>query len=359
MNFFAAQDKARRNTTRLVVFFLMAIASLIILSNIVILLALGFVNPEYLAADDFFAQFDWTQFAMVSVGIASVILIGTVYKLVQLSGGGRSVAEMMGGKLIPQDTYDYDEKKLINVVTEMSIASGTPVPAVYVMEHEQGINAFAAGYTQKDAVVAVTRGTLETLTRDELQGVIAHEFSHIFNGDMRLNIRLIGILHGILIIGIVGYYVLRAAPRSRSSRGNGAAPLALLGLGLMVVGYSGTFFGNLIKSAVSRQREYLADASAVQFTRNPEGIAGALKKIGGNSYGSRVNAAAAEEISHTFFGEAVGHFMNFMMATHPPLEKRIRRIDPGWDGDYITPQKIERSQQRSVPQIFIDKPSRG
>lgn len=344
MNFFAAQDRARKHTTLLVVFFLLAVASLIIMSNAVILVALGYINPEYFAADEFFAQFDWHMFGMISVAIASVILIGTLYKLLQLSQGGPAVAEMMGAKLIPPDTYDYDEKKLINVVTEMAIASGTPVPPVYVMQHENGLNAFAAGYSQRDAIVAVTRGTLESLTRDELQGVIAHEFSHIFNGDMRLNIRLIGILHGILVIGIIGYYLLRLAPRSRNSKGGGAAPIAALGLGLMVVGYAGTFFGNLIKAAVSRQREYLADASAVQFTRNPDGIASALKKIGGSTYGSRIYSADAEEISHAWFSEGVSHFMNFMMATHPPLEKRIRSIDPNWDGNYIAPEKIQRSR---------------
>jgi Zn-dependent protease with chaperone function len=339
MNFFAAQDQARKSTARLVLLFLLAVASLIFMSNVVVLVALGFINPEYFAEDDFLAQFDWYMFGMISVAIAVVILVGTVYKMLQLSQGGSAVAEMMGGTLIPADSYDLDEKKLINVVTEMAIASGTPVPAVYVMQSEHGINAFAAGYSQRDAVVAVTRGTIELLNRDELQGVIAHEFSHIFNGDMRLNIRLISILNGIMVIGMLGYFILRAAPRSRNSKGGGAAPIAAMGLGLMIVGYAGTFFGNLIKAAVSRQREYLADASAVQFTRNPSGIANALKKIGGNAYGSRVNNPGAEEISHAWFGEGVSHFMNFMMATHPPLEKRIRSIEPGWDGEFIKPEK--------------------
>lgn len=353
MNFFAAQDKARKNTALLVVFFLLAVLSLIIMSNLVVLITMGYLNPKYFTADNFFAQFDWHSFGMISVAIASVIFIGTLYKLMQLSSGGSAVAEMMGARLVATDTYDYNEKKLVNVVTEMAIASGTPVPAIYIMDNEAGINAFAAGYHQRDAVVAVTRGTLETLTRDELQGVIAHEFSHIFNGDMRINIRLIGILHGILIIGIIGYHIMRAAPRSRNSKG-GAAPIAILGLGLMVVGYAGTFFGNLIKAAVSRQREFLADASAVQFTRNPAGIAGALKKIGGSTHGSMVNSPDAEEISHTFFGEAVSHFMNFMMSTHPPLEKRIRTIEPGWDGNYTVPEVIERTQQaeRETEPVF-------
>ena len=345
MNFFAAQDRARKNTLWLVVFFLLAIASLVIMTNVVVLAAMGFFKPEYLEASDYFAQFDWSMFALVSIGVIAVILTGTVYKMLQLSQGGVAVAEMVGARLVPPDTADYDEKKLINVVSEMAIASGVPTPPVYVME-EQGINAFAAGYYQRDAVVAVTRGTMELLNRDELQGVIAHEFSHIFNGDMRLNIRLMGILHGILVIGIIGYYILRLAPRSRNSKGNGALPIVVAGIGLMVIGYAGTFFGNLIKAAVSRQREYLADASAVQFTRNPSGIANALKKIGGSVVGSRLQTPAAEEVSHALFSEGVSHFMSFLMATHPPLEKRIRSIEPSWDGEYIAPEKTQASRRQ-------------
>ena len=345
MNFFAAQDRARKTTLWLVVFFLLAIASLVIMTNVVVLAAMGFFKPEYLEATDYFAQFDWSMFALVSAGVITVILIGTVYKMLQLSQGGVAVAEMVGARLAPPDTADYDEKKLINVVSEMAIASGVPTPPVYVME-EQGINAFAAGYYQRDAVVAVTRGAMELLNRDELQGVIAHEFSHIFNGDMRLNIRLMGILHGILVIGIIGYYILRLAPRSRNSKGNGTLPIVVAGIGLMVIGYAGTFFGNLIKAAVSRQREYLADASAVQFTRNPSGIANALKKIGGSVVGSRLQTPAAEEVSHALFSEGVSHFMSFLMATHPPLEKRIRSIEPNWDGEYIAPEKTQASRRQ-------------
>ena len=356
MNFFAAQDRARKTTLWLVVFFLLAIASLVVMTNVVVLAAMGFFKPEYLEASDYFAQFDWSMFAMVSAGVITVILIGTVYKMLQLSQGGVAVAEMVGARLVPPDTADYDEKKLINVVNEMAIASGVPTPPVYVME-EQGINAFAAGYFQRDAVVAVTRGAMELLNRDELQGVIAHEFSHIFNGDMRLNIRLMGILHGILVIGIIGYYILRLAPRSRNSKGNGALPIVVAGIGLMVIGYAGTFFGNLIKAAVSRQREYLADASAVQFTRNPSGIANALKKIGGSMVGSRLQTPAAEEVSHALFSEGVSHFMSFLMATHPPLEKRIRSIEPNWDGEYIAPEKTRASRRQARQQARETEPA--
>src|SRR5690606_23091198 len=223
---------------------------------------------------------------------------------------------------------------LLNVVEEMAIASGTPVPPVYLME-ESAINAFAAGFAPGDAVIGITRGAIETLSRDELQGVIAHEFSHILHGDMRLNIRLIGILHGIMVLGIMGYYLLRSTGLS-SRRNNNGANLALLGIGLIVIGYAGTFFGNLIKAAVSRQREFLADASAVQYTRNPAGIADALKRIGGGQ-GSVMENPRTAEISHALFSNGLTFSLTSIFATHPPLEARIRRIQPDWDGSYELP----------------------
>jgi hypothetical protein len=214
----------------------------------------------------------------------------------------------------------------------MAIASGTPVPPVYLF-NEEGINAFAAGYSPSDAVIGVTRGAIRKLSRDELQGVIAHEFSHILNGDMRLNIRLIGILHGILLLGLIGYYLLRSsAYSSRGSKKNGGA--LALGLGLVVIGFAGTFFGNLIKAAVSRQREFLADASAVQFTRNPDGIGGALVRIGADSVGSALANPNSAEISHALFSQGFTSFFGGLFATHPPLAVRIRKIKPDWDGKF-------------------------
>ena len=262
----------------------------------------------------------------------------------RLSDGGHSIAQMLGGHPINTNTTDPSERRVLNVVEEMSIAAGVPVPTVYLLE-EQGINAFAAGYQPQDAVVGVTRGTVELLSRDELQGVIAHEFSHILNGDMRLNIRLMGVLHGILVIALIGYFVLRSSLYGGSRRrGGAAAAIPLLGLLLIVIGYLGVFFGRVIKSAVSRQREFLADASAVQFTRNPDGIGGALKKIGGLSEGSVIMSPSAEQASHLFFSDGkygkvraalsgVTHF-NFL-ATHPPLKERITRIEPGWNRRFI------------------------
>ena len=228
-------------------------------------------------------RMDWQTFAAVGAGVSIVVLAGSLYKIMALSAGGKVVAESLGGQLVPRNTPDLKQRRLLNVVEEMAIASGTPAPPVYLLATEPGINAFAAGFSPRDAVIGVTQGAIDHLSREQLQGVIAHEFSHMFNGDMRLNIRLIGALNGILILGILGYYLLYSASFSGRRRrdGKGAGAIMALAIGLMVIGFAGTFFGSLIRASVSRQREYLADASAVQFTRNPNGIAGALKRIGG------------------------------------------------------------------------------
>jgi Zn-dependent protease with chaperone function len=273
----------------------------------------------------------------VTLGTLTVIGLGSLYKISELSGGGEHVALMLGGRAVDPQTRDPAERRLLNVVEEMALASGIAVPPVFVLENESGINAFAAGHQPSDAVVAVSAGALRYLTRDELQGVMGHEFSHILNGDMRLNLRLIGIVYGILVLAVIGYYVMRFSgsfSSSDSKKSGGAAGVFLFGIVLMVLGYIGVFFGNLIKSAISRQREFLADASAVQFTRNPGGISGALKKIGGLSEGSRIRDAHAEEVSHMFFGNAfTGGFFN-LFATHPPLEERIRALEPDFDGRF-------------------------
>jgi len=232
---------------------------------------------------------------------------------------------MLGGRPIDSHTTDLNEKKLLNVVEEMAIASGTPVPRLYFLPDEDGINAFAAGHTTGDMVICVTGGALKYLTRDELQGVIGHEFSHILNGDMRLNLRLMGIVFGILCLTLIGRILLRTRGRKN--------PLPLIGLLLMIVGSIGVFFGKLIKSAVSRQREFLADAASVQFTRNPDGLAGALKKVG--SSGSRIDDPNAEDASHFFFANGLSESAFTWMSTHPPLEERIRELDPNWDGKFI------------------------
>ena len=352
MNFFQAQDNARQNTLRLVILFALAVVTLVIMTNLLVMAVMAYFNTHGIMTwQTFFANFDWQLFVMVGAAVAVVVAAGSLYKLLQLAAGGKVVAESLGGRLISQNSTDPAHRKILNVVEEMAIASGTPVPPVYVMEDEPGINAFAAGYTTGDAVIGVTRGCIEQLNRDQLQGVIAHEFSHILNGDMRMNIRLIGILHGILIIGLIGYFILRSTAYSRGSSrrsDNSAGPILGLGLGLMVIGFAGTFFGNWIKASLSRQREFLADASAVQFTRNPDGIADALKKIGGLSAGSIVDNPSAPEMSHAFFCNGVNSFVASMFATHPPLEQRIRRLDRHWDGKYITP-KVEAVDDETAP----------
>ena len=345
MNFFESQDRVRKNTAKLVFLFALAVIILIIMTNLLVMMVFGYVNSEQLRdSETLIQQMDWQAFVAVGAGVSVVILVGSLYKIMALSAGGKAVAESLGGQLIPQDTEDLNRRKLLNVVEEMAIASGTPAPPVYLLADELGINAFAAGFSPRDAVIGVTQGTIDRLTREQLQGVIAHEFSHIFNGDMRLNIRLMGVLNGILIIGMIGYYILYSTAYSRHRRGSdkGAGGMLALAIGLMVIGFAGTFFGGLIKASVSRQREYLADASAVQFTRNPNGIAGALKRIGGLEFGSKVENPGAPEVSHAFFAQGISGFMQALAATHPPLAKRILRIDPHWNGKFDYSDKIDR-----------------
>ncbi|MEX1197995.1 MAG: M48 family metallopeptidase [Pseudohongiellaceae bacterium] len=353
MDFFESQEVARRNTLKLVLLFLLAIISLVAITNVLVVLILGFTQADPasgapLAAEpaELLQRLDWRVFAWISLAVVGVVGLGSLYKISSLSGGGARVAEMMQARLLVTGSNDPDERKVLNVVEEMAIASGTPVPPVYVME-EDAINAFAAGYSPSDAVIGVTRGAIRKLSRDELQGVIAHEFSHILHGDMRLNIRLIGILYGIMVLGFMGYYLMRSAAFSRRSRNGGQ--IIFLGLGLVVIGFAGTFFGNLIKSAVSRQREYLADASAVQYTRNPQGIAGALKRIGADSQGSVLENPGASEISHALFGNGVKSGFNAMFATHPPLKKRIQRIQPSWDGSFDVVEEPQHSADQPAP----------
>ena len=349
MNFFKSQDVARKNTLLLVTLFSLAIISLVVLTNILVMVVFGYLDSNTISAETFNNQFDWPTFLIVGAAVASIIIFGSLFKILSLSGGGARVAEMMDAELIVEGSGDINKQKILNVVEEMAIASGTPVPPVYLLE-EEGINAFAAGYKASDAVIGITRGAIEKLSREQLQGVIAHEFSHVFNGDMRLNIRLIGILHGITIIGIIGYYLLRSTGRSRSrrSKNDGAAAILALGVGLFVIGYAGTFFGNMIKAAVSRQREFLADASAIQFTRNPDGIAGALKRIGGNTSGSLMENSNTSEISHALFSQGISTFLSGMFSTHPPLAERIQRIDPHWDGEFdFTREEIPNVEENN------------
>ncbi|KAA1260857.1 hypothetical protein LF1_33990 [Rubripirellula obstinata] len=351
-DFFQRQSEARRSTTWLIGMFCIAvicIVGLVVAVATVVMMQVQVKSYPVAIGDRLDQGLEQApeQFVVPLIaGIVTLLIIsgGTLFKIAQLqSGGGTSVAENLGGKRIYPNTTDRVERRLMNVVEEMALASGTPVPPVFLLE-EPGINAFAAGYSPSDAVLGITRGCAEQLTRDELQGVVAHEFSHVLNGDMRMSIRLIGILHGILLIGLTGQLIFRmfiysGGSRRRSSNNNngGQAILVMMAIAvaLLVLGFVGTFFGNLIKAAVSRQREYLADASAVQFTRNPAGIADALKRIGGFPAGSRLNAAHAAEASHMYFSQGVWEGISGLWATHPPLKKRILAIEPGWKGGFL------------------------
>lgn len=362
MDFFDYQDQARRSTRRLVAYFVLAVFLIVMAVYLAAMLVI-----HYSMSDGLLESFQWwnPQILLWTASASlAVIVIGSVYKVYMLSDGGEVVARWLGGRLVSPNTTRPEERRLLNVVEEMAIASGTPVPSVFLLDKEEGINAFAAGFTPRDAVIGVTKGTMTLLSRDELQGIIAHEFSHILNGDMLLNLRLIGILNGILVIALIGYAIMSGSRGSRGSKKDGGGAVVIFGLALLIIGYVGVFFGRLIKSAVSRQREFLADASAVQFTRNPEGIGGALKKIGGLVYGSGIQNPRAEEISHLFFANGISpaqlnlsrgtpvrrkpapqlrSSLSFM-ATHPPLLERITRIDPSFKGVFpvvdLTPKEI-------------------
>jgi len=321
VDFFDAQDNARRATRWLVIAYVAA--TLLIVAGVTAIVAFALMTQN-VAPDPVVLGF-------VSIAALLLILGATAYKTARLSSGGGVVAREMGGTQLSPDVSDPLRQRLRNVVEEMAIASGVPVPDIYVLEQEEGINAFAAGYAPGDAAIAVTRGTLERLDRDELQGVIAHEFSHILNGDMRLGVRMMGVLFGIMVLGLLGRLILRGSYHGRlvsSRRGKGSAPALLIGLGLVVVGWAGVLIARLVKAAVSRRREMLADASAVQFTRQTEGIANALKKIAGFSRHSYLKAADPEEVSHILF--ARGAKFSALLATHPPIVERIRALDPSF-----------------------------
>ncbi|MEV6970226.1 M48 family metallopeptidase [Hamadaea sp. NPDC051192] len=343
MDFFGRQQQVRRMSARLVVLFVVAVIGIIVTVALAVITAFG--------------AWDEDPTTIVGLAVAAAFVTGlsiglaSLFRTVSLRGGGGKVAIELGGVLVPQDTTDPQLRRLRNVVEEIAIASGVPVPEVYVLPREQGINAFAAGWSPTDAAVAVTQGSLDRLNRDELQGVIAHEFSHVLNGDMRLNIRLIGLLFGILFLTVIGRELLRwgffaGGGNNRSSRDgekSGGNPLPLIGIAMVGAGLIGVFAGRLIQASVSRQREYLADASAVQFTRQTSGIAGALKKIGGLPTGSQIRNPREEEVGHMLFGS--GRRLSSLFATHPPLADRIKVLEPEFD-----PAELDRLAQQWAQQ---------
>lgn len=372
MDFFEHQDRARTSSSWLVFYFFLAV----ILTTLTLYVAVAaFFFRFQFGTDGALALWNTEVFLMVAVPTLLVIGAGSLYKISVLSRGGSAVAESLGGRPIEPNTSDADERRVLNVVEEMSIASGIPVPTVYLLDNERSINAFAAGFTPSDAVIGVTRGAVKLLSRDELQGVIAHEFSHVFNGDMRLNMRLMGVLHGILLLALIGYAILRRGHVALRRRE--AGPALFLALALLIVGSIGFFFGRLIQAAVSRQREFLADASAVQFTRNSAGIAGALKKIGGLVEGSRLQSPKGLAVSHMLFSnglhrvtrrrdtdsspmEGSARFLDrsSLLSTHPPLAERIRRIDPSFDGMFPV-VKVPETDRVPAPQTETEMPSQG
>jgi Zn-dependent protease with chaperone function len=313
MNFFEHQEQARRQTRRMLWLFTLAMIVIVAVIDAAVLLAIGLDARRV----------SWQLLLFVSMTVVLVIQLGSLYRVATLRAGGKAVALGLGAVPVPPSSEDFAYRRLRNVVEEIAIASGVPVPEIFVLEEEAGINAFAAGYAPTDATITVTRGALDKLTRSELQGVIGHEFSHVLNGDMRLNIRLMGVVFGLLAISTIG--------RRIASGGRGGGSAVLLGFALFAAGYLGVLLARVIKASISRQREFLADASAVQFTRQTEGIAGALKKIGALAEGSRLAGRDTEEISHMLFGDGVGY--SALFATHPPLAARIRRLDPAFRTD--------------------------
>jgi len=350
MDFFRRQAETRRLSRWLVFLFIIAVAACVVAVDFVVVMAVKILaanSQAYAAALEgpWYEQYPGLVFAS-SIVVVGVIFCSSLVKGSQLSAGGSVVAESVGGERVTRDTNDPLRKRLLNVVEEMAIASGVPVPAVYVLEREAGINAFAAGHNPSNAAIAVTRGALQTLNRSELQGVIAHEFSHVLNGDMRLSTRLIGWLFGLMVIALIGRFVLSHAPRGGGGRKGGGAILVIMAaaLAVMILGYIGLFFGRLIQAAVSRRRESLADASAVQFTRDPTGLRGALVKIGALGVGSMFQDTDGEQVAHLLFAAGVTR----AFATHPPLEERIREIDPSFRPAEFEAMRVRMNRERAL-----------
>jgi Zn-dependent protease with chaperone function len=327
MDFFGRQDRARRQTRWLIGVFALAVLLVSAAVSVVVTLLLQAMDGRWIAPDRAWLADSAGLLGVVALVTAGFILVASLLRHLRLRSGGGEVAVSLGGEPVLPEDRDPGRRRLTHVIEEMSLAAGIPAPQAYVLEHESSINAFAAGHSPADAAVAVTRGALDRLSRDELQGVVAHEFSHVLNGDMRLNIRLMGYLFGILAVSMVGRFMLRGGGHRgvRTGRSGGAAAVALAGVAIYLLGYAGVFCGRLIQAAVSRQREFLADAAAVQFTRQTEGLAGALRKIAGLPAHSWLSATRAEEVSHMLF--AGGHrSLARLFATHPPIADRLAAL---------------------------------
>ncbi|NDV63581.1 M48 family metallopeptidase [Puniceicoccales bacterium CK1056] len=367
MDFFEAQDNAIRKTKRLVFFYAVAVVCIVVCVYLAVTVGeftyhqLSRPEGATYSPMDRMDVVDTGRIVWTAIGVVLLVGMGSLYKTLSLRGGGASVATSLGGERVDRSTNDHKRKQLLNVVEEMAIASGVPVPEVYILNREASINAFAAGWGRDDAVIAVSAGALATLSRDELQGVVAHEYSHVLHGDCRLNIRLMGVLFGIVMLTIFGRLlgsifrggIYASGGRRRSSgggKGNGGAliiAVIVVVILVTIIGYIGSFFARLIQAAISRQREYLADAAAVQFTRNPDGIAGALKKIGSHSTHAVLEHPSASEAAHMFFADGLARGFSSALATHPPLDERIRLIDPQWDGKYDRHRPVKRKPEKA------------
>ncbi len=374
MDFFDRQELARKNSKRLIYYYILAVIGIVgsfgfaVLGARYLFLVQSSAQTNSLVRQSFF---DPEFFLYSALGVLVLIILSTIFKIAALSEGGAAVAKSLGGKEVDSTTKDPRYRRLINVVEEMSIASGVPVPSIYVMEQEDGINAFAAGHSSSNATIGVTAGCLNKLSRSELQGVIAHEFSHILNGDMRLNIRMMSVLCGILMMFVAGKFILRgfgrssSRSRSNSKEGGGAVFIIVVALALLLIGLMGSIMARIIKAALSRQREFLADASAVQFTRDPSGISGALQKIGGFS-GAKIEHPSAEEASHMFFGSCYKKKLSSLFATHPPIDERIRALGFTSDqhqnmpkGSELNSGQISVGETQSSVSSFSDSSAHG
>ena len=352
------------SATRLVVLFGFAVLGTIALSYLATMALINGYHaqhPRDYSFEEGSRWFDPAVLAAVVAGTLAVVGSASLYKWSQFRTGGATVAEGVGGRRLDPNATDPHERRLLTLSRRWRSRPECRSPRFYVLDTEAGLNAFAAGLTPSDAIVAVTRGTMEKLSRDELQGVVAHEFSHILNGDMRLNVKLAAIVFGILVIGLIGFGILRGFGRGgvrvRGKGGGAVAAILAIGLAMLIIGYVGYFFGRLIQAAVSRQREFLADASAVQFTRNPGGVTGALRKIGGYAMGSRLATDDAGEIGHFLFAEGFDHLLFAgLFATHPPLDTRIRAIDPQWDGKYFDPATLVDVRKESFQSVGYGPP---
>src|SRR5881396_359161 len=350
MDFFEQQHRARRHTWLMLLLFVLAVAAIVAAFDLVCAVVyIWLFDVQILYSSNLLQQVPRSVYLWSTLATLLVIGWGTASRLYQLSSGGVAVADLIGARHVKRDTGEPAERRLLNVVEEMALASGITVPLVFVMDDQRTINAFAAGYSPNEATVIVTRWTLEQLNRDELQGVVAHEFSHILNGDMRLNVILVGVIAGIVLFGSLGAAMMTGGWRERDGETIGAGfdlRAFFIGLVLWIIGSIGVFAGRLIKAVIARQREFLADASAVQFTRNPDGIGNALFKIGRR--GSVIVERHAEELSHMCIGAPVNDYFEFaLFHDHPPLDDRIERLlGPG--AKRLLRERMERAEAAAL-----------